>query len=65
VDLHLNSESPAIDADILQDAPSVDNMCMVRPAEKGVDIGAYEHNSTLDPECGSFFKRKKKGSQRR
>ena len=65
VDLHLNSESPAIDAGTSQDAPSVDNMCMVRPAGKGVDIGAYEHNSTLDPECGSSFKRKKKGTQRR
>jgi len=52
--------SPAIDAGTSQNAPSVDNECMVRPAGNGYDIGAYEYGSSPDPACVSSQKKKKR-----
>jgi hypothetical protein len=64
-DLHLIGTSPAIDAGISDDAPLVDYDCMVRPAGDGHDIGAFEYGSSLDPDCGDTFIRKKKTKVRR
>jgi hypothetical protein len=52
-DLHLGSQSPAVDTGRAQGAPVVDLECMFRPAGAGPDRGAYERNSTLDPDCGA------------
>jgi hypothetical protein len=69
VDLHLDGNSPAIDSGTLNNAPSVDCECMIRPAGNGCDIGAYEYGSVLDQECtGSASQnphKKKKGILRR
>ena len=69
VDLHLQEQSPAIDAGISENAPLTDCECMKRPAGYGTDIGAYEFGSVLDPECAGNdqeeMKKKKKGKIRR
>lgn len=69
VDLHLDSQSPAIDAGTPENAPSVDCECMLRPAGSGYDMGAYEYGSVLDQECAGGEsqepKKIKKGKVRR
>ncbi len=47
----LDSGSRAIDAGGSPDAPDVDFDCMRRPAGFGFDIGAFEFDSILSPEC--------------
>ena len=56
-DLHLSSQSPAVDKGRREGAPKVDLECMFRPAGGGPDIGAYERNSYLDPDCGAQLKK--------
>jgi hypothetical protein len=69
VDLHLDEQSPAIDAGTSENAPLTDCECMIRPAGNGHDIGAYEYGSVLDQECAGDgqdeMKKKKKGKIRR
>ena len=67
VNLKLQTASPAIDSGTMEKAPSVDIMCMKRPAGNGTDIGAYEMNSTPDPDCevSTEIKKPKKGFSRR
>ncbi len=64
-DLHLREASPAIDAGTSVDAALVDYDCMIRPAGKGHDIGAYEYGSSIDPSCDNAFIRKKRTKGRR
>jgi hypothetical protein len=45
VDLHLDEQSPAIDAGTSENAPSEDCEGKIRPAGNGHDIGAYEYGS--------------------
>jgi len=47
VNLHLQEESPAIDAGAMEIAPSVDLESNPRPIGSGVDIGAYEHGASI------------------
>ena len=56
-DLHLSSQSPAVDKGRKEGAPKVDLECMFRPAGAGPDMGAYERNSYLDPDCGAQSKK--------
>ncbi len=69
VDLHLDGQSPAVDAGTSESAPLVDCECMKRPAGNGYDIGAYEYGSVLDLDCAGSEsqepKRTKKGKIRR
>jgi hypothetical protein len=45
-DYHLKPKSPAIDAGVAQDAPTVDFEGGVRPQGQGIDIGAYESGAS-------------------
>ena len=56
-DLHLSSQSPAVDKGRGEGAPVVDLECMFRPAGAGPDMGAYERDSYLDPDCGAQLKK--------
>jgi hypothetical protein len=67
----LDSGSRAIDIGGTLDAPAVDFDCMRRPAGLGFDIGAFEFDSILSPECAeeelepAAEERKKAGRPRR
>jgi len=49
-DFHITSESPAIDAGLLDDAPEEDFDGAARPEGEGIDIGAYELKVNISSE---------------
>ncbi len=59
--VRLKAGSPALDKGTEEVSPSVDVICMKRPGGLGVDVGAFEMFSVLDPYCGN----NKKGRIRR
>jgi hypothetical protein len=70
-DFHLDSGCLAVDAGGASEAPAVDFDCMQRPAGLGFDIGAFEFESILSPECTADepepadVERKKSGKHRK